>query len=139
MSVEVSWLGIGLATVSAMVVGFFWYSRGVFGAVWMKLAGLDQEKMKKGMFGPMVLSLLGSFLTAFVLAYIVFVWHAFFKAGFFVDSVTCSFWLAFGISAPTLIIHNSFERKPWKLTALAVGNRFVTLVVMGIVIGIFKP
>lgn len=139
MSVEVSWIGIGLATISAMVVGFFWYSPGVFGTVWMKLAGLDREKAKKGMLGPMVLSLLGSFVTAYVLSYFVFVWHGFFGAGFFMDSVTCSFWLALGLAAPTLIIHNSFEQKPWKLTALAVGNRFVTLIVMGMAIGIFKP
>ena len=139
MNVEVNWLGIVLATVAAMAVGFVWYSRGVFGTVWMKLAGLDDAKMKKGMFGPMVSAVVGSLLTAYILAHVSFLAHAFFKNTFFMDTVTTAFWLALGISATTLVIHNSFERKPWKLTALAVGNRFVTLVVMGMVIGLFKP
>jgi hypothetical protein len=139
MSVEINWTAVLLATVSAMVVGFVWYSRGVFGTVWMKLAGINQEEMKKGLFGPMVASLLGSLLTAYILAQMAFLAHAFFKNTFFMDAVTTAFWLALGISATTLVIHNSFEKKPWKLTALAVGNRFVTLIVMGMIIGIFKP
>jgi hypothetical protein len=139
MNVEVNWIGVGLAVVAAMAVGFVWYSKGVFGTVWMKLAGLDQDKMKKGMFGAMVSALIGSLLTAYILAHMAFLAHAFFKNSFFMDSVNTAFWLALGISATTLVIHNSFEHKPWKLTALAVGNRFVTLIAMGMVIGLFKP
>lgn len=139
MSVEISWLGVVLATVASMAVGFVWYSRGVFGPTWMKLAGLDQAKMKKGMFGPMLAALLGSLLTAYILAHVSYLAHAFFRNSFFMDTVSTAFWLALGISATTLVIHNSFEQKPWKLTALAVGNRFVTIIIMGMVIGIFKP
>ncbi|HEX7963840.1 MAG TPA: DUF1761 domain-containing protein [Candidatus Saccharimonadales bacterium] len=139
MSVEVNWIAVILATVAAMVVGFVWYSRGVFGTVWMKLAGLDQDKMKKGMAGPMVATAVSALLTSYILAHMAFIAHAFFKNSFFMDSVQTAFWLALGISATTLVIHNSFERKPWKLTALAVGNRLVTLIVMGMVIGLLKP
>lgn len=139
MSVEVNWIAVLLAVVASMVVGFVWYSRGVFGNVWMKLAGLDAAKMKKGMAGPMIATILGSLLTAYILAHVAFLAHAFFKNSFFMDSVQTAFWLALGISATTLLIHNSFEQKPWKLTALAIGNRFVTLVVMGAVIGLLKP
>jgi hypothetical protein len=55
------------------------------------------------------------------------------------DSVNIAFWLALGISATTLLIHNSFEGKPWKLTAISIGNRLVSIIVMGAVIGVFKP
>lgn len=139
MNVEVNWLAVVLATVAAMVVGFVWYSKSVFGTVWMQLAGLDADKMKKHLFGPMVAAVVGSLLTAYILAHVSFLAHAFFKNSFFMDAVNTSFWLALGISATTLFIHNSFEQKPWKLTWLAVGNRFVTLLVMGMVIGLLKP
>lgn len=138
MSVEINWLGVILAVISSMVVGFIWYSPGVFGTVWAKLAGVDM-KTKKGMAGPMIATLIGSLLTAYILAHITWLAHAFFKNTYFMDAVNTAFWLALGISATTLVIHNSFERKPWKLTALAVGNRLVTIVVMGMVIGLFKP
>ena len=140
MSVEVNWIAVFLATVSAMVVGFVWYAPNVFGNAWMRLAGLeDPAKRKKGMFGAMAASVLGSLLTAYVLAHVAFMAHYFYKNSFFMDSVTTAFWLALGFTFTTLIIHNSFEQKPWKLTALAVGNRFVTLVAMGMVIGLLKP
>ncbi|HSX17131.1 MAG TPA: DUF1761 domain-containing protein [Patescibacteria group bacterium] len=139
MSVEVNWLAVVLATVAAVVVGTIWYSKTVFGTVWMHLAGLSEGQMKKGMFLPMLSAVAGSLVTAYILAHVTFLAHAFFKNSFFMDAVQTAFWLAIGISATTLIIHNSFEQKPWKLTWLAIGNRMVTLLVMGAVIGLLKP
>lgn len=139
MSVEINWVGVLLAVVVSMVVGFVWYSKGVFGGVWMKLANISDKDMKKGMAGPMAATILGSLMTAYILAHVAFLSHAFFKNSFFMDAVNTAFWLWLGISATTLVIHNSFERKPWKLTALAMGNRLVTLLAMGMVIGLLKP
>jgi len=139
MSVEVNWVAIVLAVVAAMVIGFIWYSKSVFGAVWMQLAGLDEAKMKKKMLGGMLSAVIGSLLTAYILAHVTFLAHAFFKQSYFMDAVNTAFWLWLGISATTLAIHNSFEQKPWKLTALAMGNRLATLLAMGMIIGLLKP
>jgi hypothetical protein len=140
MNVEVNWIAVLLATVGAMAVGFVWYAPSVFGNTWMRLAGLsDPAARTKGMFGAMACSVLGSLLTAFVLAHMSFIANTFYKNSFFMDATTTAFWLALGFAATTLVIHNSFEHKPWKLTAIAVGNRFVTLIVMGMVIGLLKP
>jgi hypothetical protein len=139
MGVETNWIGVVLAVIAAMVVGFIWYSDGVFGATWRRLAGLDSAKMRKGMAGPLLATVIGAILTAYILAHVAYLSHAFFKNSFFMDSVNSAFWLAIGISATTLLIHNSFERKPWKLTAISIGNRVVSLLVMGAVIGLFKP
>ncbi len=139
MSVEVNWLAVILATVAAMIVGTIWYSKTVFGTVWEQLAGLNNLKTKRKVVGPMVSAAVGSLLTAYILAHLTFLAHAFFKGSFFMDAVNTAFWVWIGIAATTLVIHNSFEQKPWKLTALAVGNRFVTLLAMGMVIGLLKP
>lgn len=139
MNVEVNWLAVVLATVAAMAVGFVWYAPGVFGNTWMKLAGLDDpSKRRKGMFGAMFTSIAGSLLTAYIVAHVAYLSHAFFNNSFFMDAVNTAFWLALGIAATTLAIHNSFEQKPWKLTAIAIGNRFATLLAMGMVIGLLK-
>jgi hypothetical protein len=139
MNVEVNWIAVLLATVSAMAVGFVWYAPSVFGNAWMSLAGLDKTKQGKGFFGSMLSAVLGSLLTAYILAHVAYLSHAFFHNSFFMDAVNTAFWLALGIAATTLAIHNSFEHKPWKLTAIAIGNRIVTLLVMGMVIGLLKP
>lgn len=139
MNVEINWLAVVLAVVGAMVVGMVWYSKSIFGTVWMHLAGLDEAKMKKHVIGPMVAAVVGSLLTAYVLAHVSYLSHAFFKNSFFMDAMNTAFWMALGFSVTTLVIHNSFEQKPWKLTWLAVGNRFVTLLVMGAIIGLLKP
>jgi hypothetical protein len=138
VSVEVNWVGVIAAFAAAMIVGFIWYSKGVFGNVWAKLAGIDTTK-KKGMFGAMLATVIGAFGTAYILAYVAYIAHTFFNNSFFMDSVNIAFWLALGISATTLLIHNSFEGKPWKLTAISIGNRLVSIIVMGAVIGVFKP
>jgi len=91
------------------------------------------------MIGGMLTAIIGSLLTAYILAHLTFIAHAFFKNSFFMDAVDTAFWVWVGISATTLAIHNSFEQKPWKLTALAMGNRLVTYLAMGVVIGLFKP
>ncbi|HSX33965.1 MAG TPA: DUF1761 domain-containing protein [Candidatus Saccharimonadales bacterium] len=139
MSVEINWLAVLLAVVAAMVIGTIWYSKNVFGAIWMKLAGLDDTKMRKGMIGPMLIAIFGSLLTAYILAHMAFIAHSFFKNSWFMDSVQTAFWLWLGLSATSLAIHNSFERKPSRLTWLAVGNRFATYIAMGMVIGLLKP
>jgi hypothetical protein len=56
-----------------------------------------------------------------------------------VDAVSTSFWLWLGFAATTLVIHNTFEQKPQALTLIAMGNRLVTFVVMGLIIGWLHP
>jgi hypothetical protein len=139
MDVEINWLAVVLATVSAMVVGMIWYAKPVFGTIWMHLAGLSQERMKKNVVWPMVSAVVGSLVTAYVLAHMAYVAHAFFQNSFLMDAVTTAFWLWLGISLTTLVIHNSFEQKPWRLTWLAAGNRFATIMIMGLIIGLLHP
>ena len=43
---ETNWIAILLAALSTLVVGFIWYNPKVFGTIWMKEAGLTEEKMK---------------------------------------------------------------------------------------------
>jgi hypothetical protein len=45
---EINFLAILAASVSALVVGFVWYNPKVFGNAWMKAAGMSDEQVKGG-------------------------------------------------------------------------------------------
>jgi hypothetical protein len=140
MSVEVNWIAVLLAAASSMVVGAVWYAKGVFGKTWIKLVGLDEKRMGERVAGPMTTAVVGGLLEAYVIAHVAFMTHEFFDTNsFLMDAVTTAFWLWLGISATTLAIHNTFEHRPWKLTLLSIANQFVTLMAMGVIIGLLKP
>jgi len=44
----INWIAIVAAAFSALIVGFIWYNPKVMGTIWMKEAGLDEEKIKGG-------------------------------------------------------------------------------------------
>jgi hypothetical protein len=139
MDVQINWLAVLLAAASAMVVGFIWYAKPVFGRIWMQLAGLTEAKLQKNMVWPMVTAAAGSLLTAYVLAHVSFLAHSFFQNSYLMDALSTAFWMWLGFSLTTLVIHNSFEQKPWNLTWLAAFNRLVTIMVMGLIIGLLHP
>ncbi|NCP05925.1 MAG: DUF1761 domain-containing protein [Flavobacteriales bacterium] len=45
---EMNFLAILVAAISALVVGFVWYNPKVFGNAWMKAAGMTEEQIKGG-------------------------------------------------------------------------------------------
>src|SRR5210317_270280 len=45
---EMNFLAILVAAVSALFVGFIWYNPKVFGNAWMKAADMTEEKIKGG-------------------------------------------------------------------------------------------
>ncbi len=139
MNVEVSWAGILLATLASMAVGGIWYAKPVFGKVWMKLVGLKEEDTKKGQAQALLIGLVCAFLTAYVLAHVAYLSNQYFRNSFMQDSMTTAFWLSVGISATTVITHNTFEKRKPNLTWLTVLHQIVGFLIMGAIIGAFKP
>jgi hypothetical protein len=140
MNVEVNYLAVLLAALSSMVVGFVWYAKPVFGAMWMKLAKIDAGKMKPGSsIGPIVSTFVLSLLTAYVLAHVTYLAHVFFQNSFMQDALSTAFWVWLGFVMTRIMVHNMFEQKPGKLNLLAVGHEFVTIMLMGLIIGWLAP
>jgi len=68
---EINFLALIAAAVSALVVGFVWYNPKVFGTAWMKAADMTEEKMKGANMGKIfALALFFAFLLAFALQFI---------------------------------------------------------------------
>ncbi len=139
MSVEVNWLAVILATLSTMVVGSIWYTPKVFGKTWMRLARLDQKELEKRGMTPIFITLVVSFVTAFVLAHVSYLSHTFYSNSFLQDALTTAVWMWLGFTAARVITHDSFEGRPKKLTVLTVSHELVTFLVMGLIIGLMKP
>ncbi len=138
MEVSVNYWAVVLAAVSSMVVGSVWYARSVFGDRWAKLAHVNMNKKQSNaemtkLFGSVFLA---SLLTAYILAHVTFLSNNFFQNSFLQDAVTTAFWLWLGLTAARILTHDLFEGRPFKLTLLTFGNEFVTIMVMGVVIGL---
>ena len=139
MGVEINWWAVLAAAAASMILGFLWYAPPIYGNTWMRAAGVSPKKTQKGMAGPTALAIAMSLLTAYVVAHMSFLANQYFEDSFFVDAVQTSFWLWFGVSAATLVTHYSFEGRPAKLVWLNIGNRFMTIIAMGMVIGWLHP
>ncbi len=136
MEVEVNYIAVILAMVSSMIVGSIWYARPVFGNMWIKLAKVDMKKQGSAVW-PIVTTTIVSLMTAYILAHVAFLSNQFFHHSFFQDAVTTAFWLWLGLTAARFITHDAFEGRPWKLTLLNVSHEFVTIMTMGVIIGLF--
>lgn len=136
MDVDINWLAVILATLSSMVVGSIWYAKPVFGKEWMKLVGMTDEKANKGAAKAILVTLVVSFITAFVLAHVIFLSHEYFNNSYLQDAVSTAFWLWLGLTAARFITHDAFEGRPTRLTVMNVAHEFVTLIVMGSIIGL---
>jgi hypothetical protein len=136
MGVEVNFWAVLLAMVSSMVVGSIWYARPVFGSIWIKLAKVDMSKNSSAAVAPIVTTMVASLITAYVLAHVAFLSNHFFHNSFLQDALTTAFWVWLGFTAARFITHDAFEGRPVKLTLLTLGNEFVTIMLMGLVIGL---
>ncbi len=139
MDVQVNLWAVLLATASTMVVGSIWYTPKVFGNTWMKLAKLKQKDLEKNGIKPILITVVVSLVTAYVLAHFTYLAHNFYAAeySFFGTAIITSVWAWLGFTAARIITHDAFEGRPRQLTLLTTMHEGVTFLVMGLIIGAF--
>lgn len=136
MEVEVNFWAVLAAMASSMAVGSIWYARPVFGNTWAKLAKIDMDKDGGSVWKPIAVTAVVSLITAYVLAHVSYLSNQFFGNSFLQDSLSTAFWMWLGFTAARFITHDAFEGRPTKLTLLNIGNELVTLMTMGLIIGL---
>ena len=132
--VEVNYIAVLLAALSTMLVGSVWYTPAVFGKIWMKLAKVKPDQQMTKLFG---LTFVAALVSAYVLAHVTYLSNQFFGNTFLQDALSTGFWLWLGFVAARILTHDLFEGRPGKLTLLTVGNEFVTIMAMALIIGLF--
>ena len=134
---EINIWAVLLATVSSMVVGSIWYAKPVFGNYWMRAVGHDEESMRKGAALPLIVTVVVSFITAWVLAGSAAIAQNFYHGSFLANTLLTALILWGGFTAARMITHDAFDRRPSGLTVLNIAHELVTLLIMGLIIGLF--
>ncbi|WP_125130144.1 DUF1761 domain-containing protein [Microbacterium sp. 10M-3C3] len=136
---EINYWAVLLATVSTMVIGSIWYAPPVFGNRWMRLAKIEASGSAATAIGPIIVTVIVSFVTAWVLAGATAIaWH-FYGGGYVGNAVVTGLVLWAGFTAARFITHDAFEGRPVGLTVLNVAHELVTVLVMALIIGIWPP
>lgn len=127
---DLNWWAVLAAVAVNVLVGFAWYSKGLFGTRWMQLIGkteADLQTNQGAAMGPMpVLAALGAFILANVIA-----WAG---AQSVLDGILVACWVWLGLYAAPVLMQTLFERRPMALFWIEAGYTLVTLAIAG---GIF--
>jgi hypothetical protein len=134
---EINMWAVLLATLSSMVVGSFWYTPKVFGNYWMKVAKVTPSGEPKDAVKPILITLVVSFVSALVLAGSAAISQNFYGGNFLANTLITAVILWAGFTAARFVTHDAFEGRPAGLTLLNCAHELVTLVVMGLIIGLF--
>jgi hypothetical protein len=133
---EINYWAVLLATLSSMVVGSIWYTPKVFGTYWMRQAGVTPSGDATDAIRPIVVTLLVSFITAWVLAGAAYISLDFYGGSFLLNTVVTAIILWAGFTAARFITHDAFDGRPAGLTVLNVAHEFVTILIMAVIIGL---
>lgn len=161
---KINFLVIALSALIPLIIGGIWYSKPVFGTVWIKVSGVSLEETKKAhmavVFG---LTYLFSFFIAFSLNFIVIHQFSIFSIlaneagvmdpGSDINKYMTDFMAKYGnnfrtfkhgalhgfmaglfIAMPVLAINSMFENKGFKYNAINAGFWIVSMALMGGVI-----
>ncbi len=129
--VDVNYLAVLLAGISAMVVGGLWYSPTMFAKPWAKAAGLKMSDMQSAnMKLAYPLMFVGALIEAYVLKHFLTYAHAMSLS----DGLTGSFWIWLGFIVPLSLSGVLFEKKAWNWYFITVGYQLVTLLVMAAIL-----
>ena len=133
---DINWLAVVVATISTMVVGSIWYTPKVFGSYWMRVAKVNPGEAKNAVL-PILITLLVSFISAWVLAGATFLSFEFYGGSFLANALLTALILWGGFTAARFITHDAFEGRPVGLTVLNCVHELVTFMVMALIIGLF--
>ncbi|MCU1543133.1 MAG: hypothetical protein JWM50_998 [Microbacteriaceae bacterium] len=136
---DINYWAVFLATLSSMVVGSIWYTPRVFGNYWMKQANITPSGNAKDATWPIAVTVIVSFITAWVLAGAAFISLDFYGGSFFLNALVTAIILWAGFTAARFITHDAFDGRPSGLTVLNIAHEFVTIVIMAIIIGVWPP
>jgi len=136
---EINYWAVLIATLSTMVVGSVWYTPKVFGTRWMRLAKVDPHREGASAWMPIVVTVIVSFVSAWVLAGATAIaWH-FYGGSFLIAALVTGVMLWAGFTAARFITHDAFEGRPSGLTVMNIAHELVTVVVMALIIGVWPP
>lgn len=132
-NIQVNYVAILVCAVASMVVGYFWYSKMLFGKQWMRLSGITEADINKGK-DKMPVTYGTMFVASLVMAYVLAHFISFANAVTITDGIMTAFWAWLGFVATTFLSGSLFEGKPIKLYYIQAGHYLVSMAVMGAIL-----
>ncbi len=129
--VNVNYLAILVAAVASMLIGTIWYSSALFGKPWVKLMGGKAKKK------PSAGTFLLSFISAFVMVYVLANFVGYLSVATISDALQLAFWLWLGFVATVSLNGVLWGSRPWKLYIIKTAHQFVSLFVMASIIALW--
>ena len=137
MNEQISAVGILVASLAAMAVGAIWYSNKLFGKTWMAGVGITDKQMKKGMKKALYEMALLSVITSYVMTLLINHAHDFSNTSWLSAGIMTGLWVGLGIGVTTVLSHGILDPRRKQVLWINAGNRLITLLVMGAVLGYF--
>lgn len=129
-SLRIDLLSVFIAAALYMVINFFWYSKWVFGEIWLRLSGLSAESMKSNK-----MAMVWGFLVALVIAYFIAFFEAALGVTTILDGMFVGFCLWAGFIATTQLSAVIWCNRSFQLFAIDTGAKLVSILAMSGVIG----
>jgi hypothetical protein len=120
-----------------MVIGTAWYSKALFGKQWMKIIGITDKEMKQKMGSVMIGLVLVSLITAYIMSFFVAYAHLYIGGSWIKAGVITALLAWVGFATTTIFAHGLFEPRDKNVLFINTGNRLVTLLAMGLILGAF--
>ncbi len=126
----INWLAVLVAAVAGYALGAIWYSKALFGNLWMKLHGFKEEDLKDGWAKAMVITFITTFLTAFVLEAVIVTWGITFVG----HAVPLTVLFGFFLYAGNQLSDYLYNRHSIKLFWVTAMYRVVMILIMAIIL-----
>ena len=130
VQVPINYLAVFVAAVVSYVIAFVWYAV-IFRKRWMQLTGTTEMKPSAK---TVILALVGSWFTGWVLSHAVLFGNAYLHTSGISGGLMCGFFNWLGFFAPVTMMSVLYERRSWKLWTLDNGFWLLTLLVMGAIL-----
>ncbi|HEY6281557.1 MAG TPA: DUF1761 domain-containing protein [Burkholderiales bacterium] len=138
--IHINYLAVVTAAVASLIFGWLWHGP-LFGKKWMSLMKMstDCKPDPKIMMRGMGLTLIGTFLTAYVLAHSAEVWRpSVWGVGTDSPSYVYGFFSGFftwiGFYVPMLLGSVAWESRSWSLFGLNAAYHFVNLQIIAMIL-----
>lgn len=126
-------LAVVVSAVAGMVVGFIWFSPPLFEKAWLEDIGRTREQIEGDSPLKYLVAFIGSLLMAYIVARLLdLVGGPSLEMGILLAVVV---WVAF--VAATSAANFAFAGRPVRLWLIENGNHLLTLLVMGVILGVW--
>ena len=129
MDFDLNYIAVLVAAVVSMIIGAAWYSKFLFGGMWMKLMHFSDADMAKAKEKGMGKSYALGFVSQLVMATILGSLLKMLGASDVSSALATAFWVWLGFIATTMSHTVLWENRPWKLYGI---NSLYWLVGLGV-------